>query len=77
VKPLARAVKPLRMKVLYSVHELAQSIGISRHLVMKLVRSQSIVVYRLGRTTLIPLTEIKEKLEPVWEAICLSERDRK
>ncbi len=46
----------------------------SRHVLLKLVRLQGILVYRVGAVTLIPLTEIKDKLEPVWDAICLAEK---
>jgi excisionase family DNA binding protein len=70
-------MKPLSLKVLYTTAELARSIGITKHVLFRLVRSQGILAYRVGAVTLIPLTEIKEKLEPVWEAICLAERNRK
>jgi hypothetical protein len=77
VKGLPRAGKPLPMKVLYSTMELARAIGITRHMFLELARKQDIVTYRLDRATLIPLSEIKEKLEPVWEAILLHERNRR
>ncbi len=70
-------MKPLPLKALYTTTELARSIGISRHVLRKLVRLQSIFVYQVGAVTLVPLTEIKAKLEPVWEAICLAEQNRK
>jgi hypothetical protein len=77
VKPLPRAVRPLPLKVLYPATELAESIGISRHVLFELLRMQGVVVYRLGRVTLVPLSEIKDKLEPVWDAICLAELQRR
>ena len=75
-RSLPRAMKALPMKVLYTAAELAVSIGISRHMVDELVRGQGMLVYRVGRITLVPLSEIKDKLEPVWEAICAAERQR-
>ena len=77
MKPLPRAMKPLPLKVLYTAAELASSIGISRHLVDALVRGQGMVVYRVGRITLVPLSEIKDKLVPVWEAICAADERRR
>ncbi len=70
-------MRPLQLKALYTVVELARSIAISKHVFYRLVRMQGIFVYRVGAMTLIPLTEIKEKLVPVWDAICLAEQNRK
>jgi hypothetical protein len=61
---------------MYPAMELAEAIGISRHRFFKLVRMQGIVTYGVGRATLIPLSEVKDKLEPVWDAICLAEELR-
>jgi len=77
MKPLPRVPKALPLKVLYTTSELARSIGVSRHVLFKLVRMQGIFVYRVGAQTLVPLGEIKDKLVPVWEAICLAEQNRK
>jgi chloramphenicol 3-O-phosphotransferase len=55
----------------------AENLGVSRHTLFKLVRLQGIFVYRVGAQTLVPLGEIKDKLVPVWEAICLAEQNRK
>jgi hypothetical protein len=77
VKPLSRAPKPMPLKVLYTASELAVCIGVSRHIVDELVRGQGMVVYRVGRVTLVPLSEIRDKLEPVWDAICAAEQQRR
>ena len=77
MKPLSRVMKPLPLKVLYTANELARSIGISKHMMFELVRMQGIVTYRLERVTLIPLSELKDKLEPVWDAICAAEQNRR
>jgi hypothetical protein len=69
-------VRPLALKVLYPTTELAESIGITRHMLFELLRTQGIVVYQFDRVTLVPLSEIKDKLEPVWDAICLAEKAR-
>jgi hypothetical protein len=63
--------------VLYSAAELSETLGISRHVFDRLVRIRGIMVYRVGAVTLIPLSELKDKLEPVWEGICLAEKNRK
>ena len=76
VKPLPRALKPLPLKALYTPLELAESIGISRHVLLRLVRMQGVVVYRVGRKTLIPISEIRDKLEPLWDAISTVEHGR-
>jgi hypothetical protein len=70
-------MKPLPLKVLYTVNELARSIGITKHTMLELVRMQGILSYRLERVTLVPLSEIRDKLEPVWDAICAAEQNRR
>jgi hypothetical protein len=69
-------MRPLPLKVLYTTTELAHSLGISKHTLLELARMRDIVVYRLERTTLVPLSELRDKLEPVWEAIRAAEQAR-
>ncbi len=71
-----RTVKPLPIRALYPAHELAEALGVSKHVFFELLRMQGIVVYPLSRVTLVPLSEIKDKLEPVWDAIGVAEDRR-
>jgi hypothetical protein len=61
--------QPVPLKPLYVASELAKTLGISVHVLQKLLESQGVVVYRVGPLTVIPLSEIRDKLPPVWDAI--------
>jgi hypothetical protein len=72
----ARVVKPLPLRALYSAAALARCVGISRPRMLRLLRAQRAVVYKVGRGTFVPLTEIQEKLQPLWESIRAAEQVR-
>jgi len=75
-KARARVIKPLPFKILYTTGELTRAIGISRYLVFKLIKMLDMFVYALPGATLVPFNEIRDKLPPVWDVICLTELRR-
>lgn len=63
-------VPVLPLKALYTLPELEQAIGISRARVERLLRVCSVEVITDGRFVYVPLPEIRQKVEPLWQAIC-------
>lgn len=59
----ARGVPP----ICYSVEEVANAIGICRTLVFRLIRDKKITVVRIGRRTLIPVSECEAYLQRLVE----------
>ncbi len=76
MKPPPRVMKALPLRAMYTAAALAKSIGISRPRMLRLLRMQGVFTYTIGRSTFVPLTEIQEKLEPVWSSIRATERSR-
>jgi hypothetical protein len=66
--------KPLGVKVLYQAAELARGIGLSHEALMHLLTARDIYIYRIGRNVFIPLSEIREKLQPIWDSMVATER---
>ena len=73
----ARVIRPLPFKIFYTTGELTRAIGISRYLVFKLIKMLDMFVYPLPGATLVPFNEIRDKLPPVWDVICLTELRRR
>jgi len=55
---------------------LAKAAGIGRSRMHRLPEAQHVPVYTIGRTRLVPLSEIEEKLPAVWESIRKAEKER-
>ena len=68
--------KPLELKPLYTAVELAQSIGISRRRFMRLLVRQEVYFYRVGWDVFVPLSEIRDKLQPLWRSLLASNEKR-
>jgi hypothetical protein len=68
--------KPLGLKPLYTTTELARSIGISQYRVERLLKMHRVFVYQIGRSLFVPLSEIQEKLQPLWASLLTDERNR-
>jgi hypothetical protein len=69
--------KPLELKPLYTAVELAQSIGISRRRFIRLLAKQDVFVYRVGWDVLVPLSEVRDKLPPLWDSLLASNEKRR
>jgi hypothetical protein len=64
----------LPLKAVYTVGELAAAIGISRVRIARILRVCDVKVFAKGRSVYIPLSEIREKLEPIWQGILEAQR---
>jgi hypothetical protein len=70
-------IEGLRLKALYPVSELARAIGVSHRRLQKLLQIEEVRVYRVGRFLFVPLTELEEKVPPLWESIKAGEAMRR
>jgi hypothetical protein len=61
--------RALRLKPLYTAPELSRALGISVHMLMRLLKSEGVAYHRVGSATLIPLGEIRDRLPLVWGAV--------
>ena len=68
--------KPLDLKPVYTAVELAQSIGISRRRFIRLLERQEVFVYRVGWDVLVPLSEVRDKLQPLWASLLVIDQRR-
>ena len=68
--------KPLELKPMYTAVELAQSIGISRRRFLRLLETHEVLVYRVGWDTLVPLSEVRDKLQPLWASLLAADQRR-
>ena len=68
--------KPLELKPVYTALELAHSLGISRRRFIRLLEMQDVFVYRVGRTVLVPVSEIRDKLQPLWASLLANDQKR-
>jgi len=75
VRAIVQARRPLGMKPLYTTIELAAAIGITQERVVRLLKAQRVFVYNIGKSCFVPLSEIEEKLQPLWESILTNERN--
>jgi fibrillarin-like rRNA methylase len=63
------------MKTLYTIQELADMAGVSWKRMDRLVRAYGIEFMASGRhTKLVPLSEIREKMKPLYDSCQMRER---
>lgn len=67
----------LEVQALYSIATLARVARISTYQLRRVLRSNGIVFVRGGRALLVPLSEIRSKIPPLWESLCDAERARR
>ena len=73
---IVRRREPLELKAVYTALELARSLGISRYRLTRLLEAQDVLVYRIGRTVLVPVSEVRAKLQPLWESLLVRDEKR-
>jgi hypothetical protein len=67
---------PFRAQAAYTIAQLAQFAGLSRFVLRGLLESSGVKFIRSGRTLLVPLAEIEEKLPKLWKSFWLLEGAR-
>ena len=62
-------VKPLPIQALYYVSQLARATGVTHRRIQRLLSTEGVRVYQLGRDVIVPLTELEEKVPHLWESV--------
>jgi hypothetical protein len=70
-------IEGLPIQALYPVSELARVMGVSHRRLQKLLETSEVYVMRAGRFLYVPLTELEEKVPPLWESIKAAESLRR
>jgi hypothetical protein len=59
----------LEVRALYSVTALAQIANVSRDMLRRVLRSSGVTFLHAGRVLLVPLSEIRSKVPPLWKTL--------
>jgi hypothetical protein len=63
----------LQVRAFYPVAELARAAGVPPYKLLRLMRRCRVVFIHSGRSFYVPLSEIQEKIPPLWRGICAAE----
>jgi hypothetical protein len=66
----------LEVRAVYSIGALAHAVGVTRHLMLRLLRANKVDLVRAGRTLLVPLSEIETRIPTLWRGILAAEAVR-
>jgi hypothetical protein len=70
-------IKPLPLQAFYRVGDLARASGVPHRQFQRLLKSEDVRVYRVGRLLLVPLTELEDKVPLLWESVKAAESLRR
>ena len=71
------ALDGLPLRSVYGIDELAAAAGINRRRLHRHLLRGGVRLLILGRRVLVPLTEIRRRIPPLWKSIVLAERVRR
>ena len=66
----------LEVRALYSIGALARVVGVSRHLMLRLIRKNKIDLVTVGRSVLVSLADIEKRIPALWRGILAAESVR-
>lgn len=66
----------LEVRARYTIVELANAANVSHQSMRRLLAALGVEVLRVGRSAYVLLSEIEEKLEPLWKSIVAAESVR-
>ena len=66
----------LRVQAAYSIAQLLDFAGLSRHVLRTLLQTGGVQFLRSGRVLFVPLAEIEQKLPKLWQSFWLLEGSR-
>jgi hypothetical protein len=67
----------LPIQPLYLVAELARAMRVPHRRLQKLLKTEDVRVFRVGRLLLVPLTELEDKVPALWESVKAAESLRR
>jgi len=60
----------------YGICQLARIANVTRHLMWRLLGLADVRVVKVGRLVLVPLSEIREKVPPLWDSLQVLQQPR-
>jgi hypothetical protein len=70
--PGKRGVPALEARAYYSVPELARAGGVGTFTLLRLLRANRVEFMRVGRSLYVTVAEIRRKIPPLWEGLCVA-----
>ena len=67
----------LEIRAFYSVAELARAAGVPPYKLLRLLRRCRVTFIHAGRAFYVPLSEIREKIPPLWQSLCSAQELRR
>jgi hypothetical protein len=75
-RPRKRAIG-LEVRAFYSVGELARAANVPAYRLLRILRRNGVAFLRVGRLYYVTLTEVRRKIPPLWESLCMTEELRR
>jgi hypothetical protein len=72
-----RRAADLQVRAFYSVPELARIANVPTYRLLRLLRRNGVTFLRVGRAFYVTLTEVREKIPPLWESLRAAEELRR
>jgi hypothetical protein len=66
----------MQIQAFYTIAELARLAGMTRQTMGRLLLANGLAMQRVGRTAIVPMSEVERKLPLVWESLLALERLR-
>jgi hypothetical protein len=67
----------LEIRAFYPVAELARAAGVPAYKLLRLLRRCRVAFIHAGRAYYVPLSEIREKIPPLWQSLCSAQELRR
>lgn len=71
------ACRPLQVQALYSIATLARAANVTTSMLRRILRANGVTLVRGGRALYVPLSEIKNKIPPLWASLHDAEQLRR
>ena len=69
--------RTLQIRAFYPVAELARAAGVPAYKLLRLLRRCRVTFIHAGRAFYVPLSEIREKIPPLWQSLCSAQELRR
>jgi hypothetical protein len=66
-------VAALEVKALYSLAALAHAAGVTRYLMLRILRANNVTFIKAGRSLFVSVSEVEARIPAVWRAILAAE----
>ncbi len=66
----------LEVRAFYTIAELARFAGVTPYMLLRVLRRNRVVFLQAGRALYVPLSEVRERIPPLWEGLKAAEELR-